>query len=230
MNRDVLTQLRRAEDKGFSLLAAVESRGLIRAGPTEEELSEEIHALAEEMFGLQRYWHKRVVRAGENTLQPFRETPPNRTIETDDILFVDLGPVFGDWEADVGRTYVIGHDARKHALKHDVEAAWAEGHAYFHRRRGALTGAELFAFTASVAQRMGWACGGPHCGHLIGAFPHLRVQGTQVENYIHPDNHLAMRESDAEGRRRYWIYEIHFVDLERGIGAFTERWIGDYED
>ncbi|KAG5956298.1 hypothetical protein E4U58_006675, partial [Claviceps cyperi] len=37
--------------------------------------------------------------------------PPDRMIEEDDILIVDLGPVFEAWEADFGRTFVLGSDA-----------------------------------------------------------------------------------------------------------------------
>ena len=31
----------------------------------------------------------------------------------DDILFLDLGPIFAEWEADFGRTYVLGDDPVK---------------------------------------------------------------------------------------------------------------------
>jgi hypothetical protein len=36
-------------------------------------------------------------------------------------VFFDFGPVFEEWEADVGRTYVIGNDSLKHKLKKDIE-------------------------------------------------------------------------------------------------------------
>ena len=52
----------------------------------------------------------------------------------DDILFFDFGPIFEDWEADVGRTYVIGDDRVKHKLKDDVGRAWQEGKDFFHRQ------------------------------------------------------------------------------------------------
>jgi Xaa-Pro dipeptidase len=220
--------LRRAEDKGLALLAAIEARGVVRPGLTEEALSVEIHALAEELFGGQRYWHKRVIRAGENTLCPYREWPPNREIGDDDILFLDLGPVFDDWEADVGRTYVLGDDPRKHALKRDVEIAWREGHELFHRKRGELTGSELFQLTVDLAHKMGWALGGPHAGHLIGAFPYAPLQADKTINYIRPENDKPMCTPDANGNRRQWIYEIHFIDPERRIGGFFEQWLGDY--
>ncbi len=50
------------------------------------------------MFGVSRYWHKRIVRAGPNTLQPYRQNPPDRVIGEDDIAFCDFGPIFEGWE------------------------------------------------------------------------------------------------------------------------------------
>jgi len=60
------------------------------------------------MYGITTYWHKRIVRAGKNTFLPYADNPPDLFIGDDDILFVDLGPVFEQWEADFGRTFVIG--------------------------------------------------------------------------------------------------------------------------
>ena len=74
---------------------------------TEKELNEEVYALAEQMFGIRTYWHKRIVRSGPNTLYPYADNPPDRIITEDDIVFLDFGPVFERWEADFGRTYVL---------------------------------------------------------------------------------------------------------------------------
>ena len=49
------------------------------------------------------------MRAGVNTLTIAADNPPVRTIAADDIVYVDLGPVFEDWEADLGRTYILGN-------------------------------------------------------------------------------------------------------------------------
>ena len=62
----------------------------------------------QQMYGISRYWHKRIVRAGRNTLAPYDENPPDLTVGEDDIVFLDLGPVFEEWEADFGRTFVVG--------------------------------------------------------------------------------------------------------------------------
>lgn len=101
-------ELGEAQSKAEELFDEVERRGLIRPAITESGLNNEIYALAEEMFGITTYWLKRIIRAGRNTLLPYAENPPDLTIGTDDILFLDLGPVFEQWEADFGRTFVLG--------------------------------------------------------------------------------------------------------------------------
>ena len=60
------------------------------------------------MFGITRHWHKRLVRSGKNTLETARDNPPDRVIEDDDIVFLDFGPIFEEWEADFGRIFVLG--------------------------------------------------------------------------------------------------------------------------
>lgn len=221
-----LQNLLTAEAKANQLFQAVEDRGYIRAGKTEKILNEEVFKLAEELFNIKKYWHKRIVRAGKNTLLPYRENPPNLTLQEDDILFFDFGPVFEDWEADLGRTYVLGNNPRKHKLKEDVERAWQVGKAFYEKHRSEITGAAFYAYTQKLAQQYGWTYGNAHCGHLIGSFPHEKIVGESVIHYIHPDNQQPMSAKDNKGRARHWIYEIHFIDAEQGIGGFFEQLLG----
>jgi Xaa-Pro dipeptidase len=217
-----VTELRIAQNKAERLFREVESRGLIRAGVTENQVNEDIYALAKEMYGITTYWHKRIVRAGRNTLAPYDENPPNLTIGEDDILFLDLGPVFEEWEADFGRTFVIGSDPAKLKLKNDVELAFAAGKQYFNDNP-AITSSQLYGYAWSLAAQFGWEFGGPIAGHLIGQFPHEKIAGDKVTLYVHPDSHLTMRSLDEKGQKRHWILEIHFVDRKRQIGGFFEE-------
>lgn len=217
-----VAELRAAQKKAEELFHEVEIRGLVRPGITESQLNEDIFALAEEMYGITTYWHKRIVRAGRNTLLPYAENPPDLTIGEDDILFLDLGPVFEDWEADFGRTFVIGSDPIKLKLRNDVEQAFIEGKRYFHTTPE-IRSDEFFAHAVSLADKFGWKFGGPIAGHLIGQFPHERIAGDKVTLYVHPESHLPMRSLDANGQQRHWILEIHFIDKERQIGGFFEE-------
>lgn len=69
--------------------------------------------MAKKVLGINKYWHKRIVRAGINTLCLYKEDPKNRIIEDDDTIFLDFSPLFEQWEADFGRTYVLGNDPEK---------------------------------------------------------------------------------------------------------------------
>jgi Xaa-Pro aminopeptidase len=211
-----------AQQKAEALFQAIEAKRLVRPGMTEGELNDAIYALAREMYGIDTYWHKRIVRAGENTLLPYAENPPNRTIAEDDILFVDLGPVFEEWEADFGRTFVLGPDPWKQKLLLDVGQAFAAGKRYFQEHPG-ITSSQFYRYAQTLAMQFGWEFGGPIAGHLIGQFPHEKISGDKVTLYIHPESNLEMNSVDDNGQKRHWILEIHFVDRKRKIGGFYEE-------
>ena len=217
-----VTQLRIAQSKAERLFREIEQRGLIHPGLSESRLNEDIYNLAKEMYGITTYWHKRIVRAGSNTLAPYAENPPDLTIGEDDILFLDLGPVFEDWEADFGRTFVLGSDPQKLKLRDDVGRAFAEGKHYFHQTPD-ITASQLFRYAVTLANKSGWEFGGRIAGHLIGQFPHERIAEDKVTLYVHPESHLPMRSLNEKGQERHWILEIHFVDREREIGGFFEE-------
>jgi Xaa-Pro dipeptidase len=219
---DTKARLIEAEQKALELFDTLEKRGLIRPGKTEEELNEEVFQLAKELFGIEKYWHKRIIRAGKNTLLPYNENPPNLTLRDDEIIFLDFGPIFEDWEADFGRTYVIGDDPLKHQLKNDLEPIWQECKAFFDAQTS-LTGAEFYAHVLTISEKYGWEFGGQMAGHIIGHFPHERLEKEIKDNYIHPENHLDLFGPDKSGNPREWILEIHLVDREREIGGFFEQ-------
>ena len=211
-----------AQSKAKKLFAAIQTQNLIRPGAKESEVNKGIYALAESMFGISRYWHKRIVRAGPNTLAPYDENPPDLSVGEDDIVFLDFGPVFEEWESDFGRTYVVGNNPLKRKLCRDIEEAFASGKRYF-QQHPEITAAELYAYAQQLAETSGWEYGGPIAGHLIGVFPHEKIAGDKITLYVHPKNHNRMRVPDASGRERHWILEIHFVDRELQIGGFYEE-------
>jgi Xaa-Pro dipeptidase len=214
--------LRHAQNSANDLFRMVESKGLIRPGVTESQLNEEIYKLAETEFGITKYWHKRIVRAGANTLAPYDENPPDLVLTEDDIIFLDLGPVFEEWEADFGRTFVIGSDPAKLKLRDDIARAFDEGKQHF-KQHPDITAAELYRHAEALAAKYGWQYGGPIAGHLLGQFPHEKIPNDKITLYVHPQNPDRMRSVGADGQPRHWILEIHFVDRVRKIGGFYEQ-------
>jgi Xaa-Pro dipeptidase len=67
------------------------------------------------------------------------------------IAFLDLGPVFEEWEADFGRTYVVEDDPLKHKLCRDIEEAFANGKRHFQEHPD-ITGVELYAYASRLAE------------------------------------------------------------------------------
>jgi Xaa-Pro aminopeptidase len=214
-------RLLEAQNRAEILFTAI-AEDLIRPGVSELALNGEIYALAARLHGVNTHWHKRVVRAGPNTLLPYAENPPDRMIEADDILFVDLGPVFENWEADFGRTYVLGDDPAKHKLRDDLAPIFKAAKAHFEANAG-ITGGELYERACDLAEQAGWSFGGIMAGHLVGEFPHERIAHDKKTFYITRGNDQPLRSHDAEGRQRHWILEIHLVDRVRQIGGFYEQ-------
>lgn len=211
-----------AEQKAKALFDMVEKQGLIVPGKSEQVLSGEVVQLAREHFGIDQYWHKKIVRTGANTLHPYNANPPDLVIQKDDILFLDFGPIFEGWEADLGRTYVVGNDPVKHRLKRDVEAAWQEAKAW-HAQQRSLTGAAYFKYVTDLAGRYGWEFGGEIAGHIVGRFPHEQLDPGDWGLDIHPDNQSDILQPDKQGNSRHWILEIHFIDRASHIGGFFEQ-------
>lgn len=214
--------LHAAQDRAAALFRAIEDKGLIRAGATEEGVSQAIFALASSEFGVDKHWHRRVVRAGPHTRMMFRELPPDRSIEDDDIVSLDLGPVFGDLEADFGRTYVLGSDPDKLRLVSNLASIFHECQGLY-AATPAMTGRELFDRVVLASKERGWSFGGLHAGHLVGGFPFSREERDHARNRIRPDNEWPMNALGPNGESRHWILEVHLLDPTGSFGGFYEE-------
>lgn len=222
-DRERRAELEAAERKATAMFDAIEAAGLIVPGKTEAELDAEIYELAKRDFSVTVHWHKRVVRTGANALTTYYDDPPLRTLGAEDIVYLDLGPVFADWEADMGRSYALGNDPDKRRLVSDLPRVFKTVQAHYCSAPD-ITGAELYAFAQGAARDAGWEFGGKIAGHIVGEFPHAQlVPGDRDKHRIAPANRTRMREPDSNGRERFWILEIHLVDRDRQFGGFYER-------
>ncbi len=214
--------LHAAQARAAALFRAIEEKRLVRPGETEESVSRAIFELAASDFGVEKYWHRRVIRSGPHTRMLFRELPPDRTIEEDDIVSLDLGVVFGELEADFGRTYVLGHHPEKVRLVNDLAVVFRECQEH-HASTPGITGRELYAHVCDASKKRGWTFGGLHAGHLIGAFPFSREERDHARNRIRPDNEWPMDAPGPNGEARHWILEVHLLDPTGAFGGFYEE-------
>jgi Xaa-Pro aminopeptidase len=220
---DIKQNLVLAEQKAKELFNIVEQRGLISAGKTEKQLCDEILQIAKDDFGVVNHWGKKIVRTGINTLQPYMADPQDLIIQEGDILFFDFHPVFEGWEADLGRTYVLGNDPLKLKIIKDIEEAWHEANAWYFKQNS-LTGAEYFNYVTDLTKRYGYEFGNAIAGHIVGHFPHEQPDDpNDLCLDVHPDNHTDILQLDKNGNKRHWMLELHFVDKKNNIGAFFEQ-------
>ncbi|KAJ5693385.1 hypothetical protein N7462_002808 [Penicillium macrosclerotiorum] len=191
--------LRDAEEKAAQLFIEIE-RDLVRPGISEKTLNSEIYHLGFDRYGIKTHWHKR----------------------EDDILVVDLGPVFEAWEADFGRTYVLGGDPHKKRLRDALQPIWDIVKAQFDANPN-MSGEELYDIACGEAQKNGFDFGADIAGHLVGSFPHERIPKDRTTLYITKGNTESMNQTGKDGFKRHWILEIHLRDTARGFGGFTEQ-------
>jgi len=227
MNAPLSEQERRAaleaaEASALALFTAIEKAGLVAAGRSERDIEQDIFTLAEQEFGVEKHWHKRIVRSGPNSVTVAGDNPPVRVIEADDIVYLDLGPVFEEWEADIGKSYALGDNPRKQALVAELPRQFALLQAHLRGNPG-VTGAALYAFAQQNAERAGWRFGGKIAGHIVSEFAHALIPGDKNLNRIDPRNTAPMNEPDGNGRVRHWIGEIHLVECDGSFGGFYER-------
>ena len=175
-------------------------------------VEEDAKAMARDILsglGMRRGWHHIIVRFGANTTKNFMErSQPGVVLGSDDLFFVDIGPIYEDCEGDAGDTFVVGSNPDHHRAKEEVKLIWdmvrdkwfAEG----------LTGHELYDFAIETTKGFGWRLNLDLSGHRLSDYPHS----------AHYDGSLA----DVEFRPNpnLWVLEIAIVHPDRHFGAFYE--------
>jgi Xaa-Pro aminopeptidase len=161
-----------------------------------------------------RGWHDVYVRFGPNTLKTFgAASDPGIVLKENDIFFLDIGPVWGEFEGDGGETFTVGTapemakcgaDAKK--LFHIVRKKWEST---------GMSGRELYEFAIEEAKAMGWELNMDLSGHRLSDFPHAAI-------YDGP-----MAEVDFKPSPLLWVLEIHIRHPTEGYGAFFEDMLLD---
>ena len=151
------------------------------------------------------------------------ENPPDEIIQDDDIVILDFGPIVDGYEADLGRTYVVGSSAKKLKLINDVEKTWYETQ-YWYNKQTSLKSSDLFQYVVDKAGDYGYTFGGEIAGHIVGKFPHEQPSDPKsLALDIHPENHTDIFLPAANGDKRHWILELLFIDTKNKIGGYFEQ-------
>lgn len=210
---------REAVGAPFSLAAMLRARDLtfdavrniaagIKVGMTEADaLTHSEQVLAG--MGMERLWHKSIIRFGPGTLDTFHAPMESeRALQPNDIFFVDLGVVWGGHEGDAGDTFVVGDDADMHACAQAARDLWLDVSICW-REKG-WSGQQLYDYARDTAERMGWRLNWEVKGHRVSDFPHAIYKAGDLGSL------------EACPTTGLWILEIQIAHLTRPIGAFYE--------
>jgi methionyl aminopeptidase len=160
-------------------------------------------------LGMRRGWHHIIVRCGTNTTKDFMErSEPGVILQEDDIFFIDIGPVYGDFEGDAGDTFVFGENPLHHKAKQDVRQIWDIVRAKWFAEQ--MTGVDLYEFAVQTAQEFGWELNMDLSGHRLSDYPHS----------AHYDGPLA--EVNFKPNPNLWVLEIAIAHPDKSFGAFYE--------
>ncbi|WP_256735258.1 M24 family metallopeptidase [Variovorax sp. dw_954] len=191
-----------------SLIAVDRIAAAIRPGMTTLQACEAASDVLGHM-GMQRTWHRTIVCFGPDTLKKFGEpADPAQVLGTDDIFFVDIGPVWDGHEGDAGDTFVVGSGPDMQACARAARTLWHEVAARWRRDR--LSGQALYAYATKQVESMGWRLNHEIKGHRLGDFPHA----------IHKAGRLGDFESCPS--IGLWVLEIQIAHPVRPFGAFYE--------
>lgn len=180
----------------------------IKPGVAEEE-GMEIARRVLRGGGMLRGWHAIHVRFGTNTLKRFGEpSEPGVVLKDNDIFFIDIGPIWKEWEGDGGDTFAVGDDPEMRRIACDVRAVF-DGVQDRWRAQG-LTGMDLYKCAMAEAESRGWQLNLEMPGHRLSEFPHaVHYKGDLAEAPFTPSPGL-------------WMLEIQIRHPDLPFSAFYE--------
>jgi methionyl aminopeptidase len=180
----------------------------ITPGLSEDKAKEIARATLSEL-GMRRGWHHIIVRCGPNTTKDFMErSEPGVVLGENDIFFIDIGPVYGDFEGDAGDTFVFGDDPLHQKAKTDVREIWERARAKWLNEQ--ISGIELYEFATKTTEEFGWKLNLDLSGHRLSDYPHsAHYDGPMAEVGFRPAPNL-------------WVLEIAIAHPHKAFGAFYE--------
>lgn len=181
---------------------------IIQPGISESKATAAANIIFKE-HGIEKVWHRPIIRFNKNTLLTFLDRPVNDYIlQKNDIAFVDIGIVKDGIEGDIGKTIVFGNNKEFLHLKNVSEIIFEEAKKYWQIENP--TGIKLYEFIHALAKKYKVIFNLSVAGHLIGAFPHTHAWTKGANTY--PEKLTATG----------WILEIQIKSPTLPFGAFFE--------
>ncbi len=198
--------MRLAQQQSWQVLAQIAAK--IQPGMTEASA----RMLAKDLLqqsGVERLWHPVIIRFGVNTGKIYSEPSEKDTIlQTNDIFFIDLGPVYQGHEGDVGATFVVGHNPNQHHCASAAEQLFKQVHRYWLAQH--CSGVELYQYAEQQAAALGYQLNLAIKGHRVCDYPHKLYAGGNLGDF------------NGTPRAGVWVLEIQIKHPELAFGAFYE--------
>ncbi|MEO5667179.1 MAG: M24 family metallopeptidase [Bdellovibrionota bacterium] len=159
--------------------------------------------------GISQSWHAPQVRFGSHTLKSFGEpVSEDLRLGDNDIFFLDLGLVWNGYEADAGRTFVVGSDVEHLKCRDDARRIFEEVATHWSNNK--VSGVALYDFAIKSARSRGWILNLDLNGHRLGDFPHALVHKGSLQDF-----------AEVPSPKR-WVLEIQIRHPSKSFGAFFE--------
>ena len=204
---------------GFSVEKMLETRGKaqqavsriaaqVQVGMLEEDANTMVISTLREM-GATKAFHKPYIRFGSNTTKTFgADSDPGIRLGEDDIFFIDVGPVWEEYEGDAGETFVTGNNTELKRCADDARRIFNAVAQKWQTERA--TGSELYHHAVQMANDLGWVLNLDLGGHRLGDY-------SSAEHYEGPLSEISFHPSP-----NLWMVEIHIRHPEQQFGAFYE--------
>lgn len=169
------------------------------------------HQLLEKMLddsGLEKRWHPTKFRLNKNTIKSFKENSDEVIANSNDLFFIDIGPVYFNHEGDYGETFVLGDNEEDKLLAHSAKEIFEIVSQVWKLEK--KSGEELYQMASHEAMKRGYLLNTKMYGHRIGDFPHALYSRESLGNLNFPPTPSL------------WVLEIHIIDEKRNRGAFFE--------
>ncbi|MDH4467663.1 MAG: M24 family metallopeptidase [Bacteriovoracaceae bacterium] len=167
-------------------------------------------------LGSDKKWHPNKFRFGKNTTKSFREISDHSIkLKSNDIYFLDIGPVFDGHEGDYGETFIFNNNNSLSASVEEYKKIILVSRSVFQLvvdewKVNPSSGANLYQFAEKKSQELGYQLNLKMAGHRLSDFPHA----------IHFKGSLS--EVDSVPEKNLWILEILIRHPTQEIGAFFE--------
>jgi Xaa-Pro aminopeptidase len=189
--------------------AVYDIKNLIHPGMTEQEAIKKANQYFAD-HGVKKFWHRTHIRFGTSTVLSFNDTyAEDVRLQEDDIFYIDVGPVWGDIEADCGETFYVGDGRRFAQLIKDTKTIFDASKSYWQSHRP--TGTNLYAYAKDLVEQHGYLLHPSYVkGHRLSEFPHFQY------------TKLATGDLEFSPSPERWILELQICDPTMKFGAFYE--------